>query len=109
MLASATGSIESARLLSEEQAQLLLAELSHRQGVARLQDNLGNLAPPQSGEGESAAKDQAQWQDDYEELMLSLIREDCCHHLPLDHEFGEREDYKPPSFWMGAPGVMDDG
>jgi hypothetical protein len=65
---------------------------------------MGNAPDGKDGskEGRKMMND---WTEAYEELQLSLIQEDCCYHLPLDHPFGEQ--LRPPKLehWLKAPGV----
>lgn len=107
LLAQTTGSLSAARALSAEDAMFRLEVLDHQSRRSALLGALGQLAPPLSGDSADALRSQEEWQEDYDELMLSLVREECCHSLPLDHEFGERPDYREPGFWRSAPGVSD--
>lgn len=118
MLAQMVG-YSGARALPFEEAQLLSAELDHRTRMESLNEGLSSLlgASPPMGEDDSAREEAMEWQTDYDDLRLSIVREDCCHHLPLDHEYGEQlEDaarikrgWPYPEYWQDAPGVSSNG
>ncbi len=104
-----------ARRSSYEESEYWLAEWDHQQRCRGLHKALAqHLAhTPQAiredgGNSADAIRDQMQWQDDYDELQLSLIREDCCHHLALDSPFGEQLDPPELDHWRDAPGVDAD-
>jgi hypothetical protein len=100
---------ERARRLPEEEAMYWLAEIEHRERMESLVRALGQhqaYNPPSTGEG--ALQAQLEWQDDLDELQLCIVQEDCCHHLPLDDEFGEQFDPPGLDHWRGAPCVTGD-
>lgn len=111
MLEQAVGRARAARM-SYDESEYWLAEFDHAQRCKGLHKALGaHLAhTPQGirsdGDTTAAVQDNLQWQDDYDELQLALVREDCCHHLPLDDPFGEQIDPPDLDWWRDAPGVQ---
>jgi hypothetical protein len=95
--------------LSEEECLFYEALLEHRGARDSITAQLQALSPPYVEPGRSPGKDEikqcARWQADYEELMLQLVQEDCCHYHPLDSEFGESLKARPLEHWQRAPGI----
>ena len=108
--------------LTEEQILLCQAQGEHEQTMRQLRDNLSELRrnPPPPVDPEHQTNQQAQAEMDYHDSLqraqLSIVMEDCCFHLPLGHDYGERDDNMRPDGrgsrsvedWGGAPGVRRD-
>lgn len=95
--------------LSEPETELLLAHHEHQSARAAIQQQLASLAPPFVEKGKTPTAEQIResnrWQEDYDELQLMLVQEDCCFYLPLDSEFGESMQPRPLTHWLRAPGL----
>ncbi|GEM_PF-3558991 len=97
---------------SYEQLLLAAAHAEHRMVMDQLSGQLASLragAPPEPREGDDeGAKARADWDNALYRGQLMVVREDCCFHLPLDHEYGERLDPPEVEHWIAAPGVTPD-
>jgi len=107
MIAPLVGGLTEARALSHEALQHWLELADHRQTMEQLGSQLSSMlsSPPPEGNDDKSAEARAEYGLDLVQVQCSLIREDRCFFLPLDHEYGEQFDPPGAEHWWDAPGV----
>jgi hypothetical protein len=106
------------QLLSMEEITLWRLTLEHRLRMQGLDEarsaHAGGFPGEPSGDGDAEARSRAvsdygDWIEIDEELQLLTIQEDCCFHLPLDHQFGEIENDRRDLYHWEEAGKQGSG
>jgi hypothetical protein len=107
MVAPVVGGLDKARALSHEEFLYWLEIADHRLAVEQLSEQLHGLMSntPSESNDDKSQELRIRHGIDSIRVQCALICEDCCFHLPLDHEFGEQYDPPEAEHWWDAPGV----